>query len=333
MQATKLKIFFQGKELEDTSTMKTFSDLTLQDKLKANIDNMGFDSMTPIQKAVLPYIIKGQDTIGCAQTGSGKTVSFLAPIVNKMLIDGPPQSDSQLPQGVSAPIALIVVPTRELAEQIYKEARKVIHKTGIVVVKVYGGIPIDTQYKHIVSGCDILVATPGRLIDFLKRELISLNSVKFLVFDEADRMLDMGFEDQLREIVFCSDLPSKEKRTNLMFSATFDKNIREIARMFMNDYYFISKAYDQDNTANENIKQQLVYSEENGKVVKLHEILQKIRGSVLSKNKLFIKIIVFLDTKKGVDSLSYFLNKRNYNTISIHGDKSQDNRQVNHIII
>jgi ATP-dependent RNA helicase DDX3X len=268
LETTKLKIFHQGKEIEDTSTMKTFSDLTLHEKLKTNIENMGFDVMTPIQKSVLPFILKGNDTIGCAQTGSGKTVSFLAPIVNKMLIDGPPLSDAQLPQGVSAPIALIVVPTRELAEQIYKEARKIIHKTGIVVVKVYGGIPIDTQYKHIVNGCDILVATPGRLIDFLKRELIVLNSVKFLVFDEADRMLDMGFEDQLREIVFCSDLPPKEKRTNLMFSATFDKNIREIARMFMNDYYFISKAYDQDNSANENITQQLVYADESDKVVR-----------------------------------------------------------------
>ncbi len=285
MEATKLKIFYQGREIEDTSSWKTFSDLTLHEKLKTNIESMGFDKMTPIQRAVLPFIMKNNDTIGCAQTGSGKTVSFLAPIVNKMLIDGPPKTDSQLPQGVSAPVALIIVPTRELAEQIYKEARKVLYKTGIIVVKVYGGIPIDSQYKHIANGCDILVATPGRLIDFLKRDLIYLNSVKFLVFDEADRMLDMGFEDQLREIVFCSDLPSKEKRINLMFSATFDKNVREISRIFMNDYYFVSKTYDQDNTANENIKQQLVYSEENDKIVRLHEILQKIRGSVLSKNR------------------------------------------------
>jgi superfamily II DNA/RNA helicase len=283
MEGTKLKIFFQGKEITESSSLKCFNELSLNDKLKKNIENMGFDAMTPIQRAVLPYILDGHDTIGCAQTGSGKTVSFLAPIVNKMLIDGPPKTDSQLPKGVSAPVALIIVPTRELAEQIYKEARKVLHKTGIVVVKVYGGIPIDTQFNHIVNGCDILVATPGRLIDFLKRDLIYLNSVQFLVFDEADRMLDMGFEDQLREIVFCSDISPKEKRINLMFSATFDKNIREIATMFMNDYYFISKAFDQDNTANENIKQELVYVEENDKVLKLHEILQKIKGSVLSK--------------------------------------------------
>jgi len=284
LETTKLKVFYQEREITETSNLKSFSQLSLQEKLKSNLENMGFDSMTPIQKEVLPYIMKGHDTIGCAQTGSGKTVSFLAPIVNKMLIDGPPETDSQLPHGVSAPVALIIVPTRELAEQIYKEARKIIHKTGIVVVKVYGGIPIDTQYKHIVNGCDILVATPGRLIDFIKRDTIVLNSVKFLVFDEADRMLDMGFEDQLREIVFCSDIPTKEKRINMMFSATFDKNVRDIARMFMNDYYFVSKAYDQENTANENIKQELVYSEDNQKVLKLHETLQKLKGSVLSND-------------------------------------------------
>ena len=246
MENTKLKIYYKEREITENSTLKSFSELSLQEKLKANIQNMGFDLMTPIQKEVLPYILKGHDTIGCAQTGSGKTVSFLAPIVNKMLLDGPPKSDAQLRNGVSAPVALIIVPTRELAEQIYKEARKIIHKTGMIVVKVYGGIPIDTQYRHIANGCDILVATPGRLIDFIKRETIVLSAVQFLVLDEADRMLDMGFEDQLREIVFCSDIPAKEKRTNMMFSATFDKNVRDIAGMFMNDYYFVSKAYDQE---------------------------------------------------------------------------------------
>jgi len=283
LDENKLKIYFHGEEIDESHPAKSFSELSLNEILKKNLENMGFETMTPIQRAVIPYILNGKDTIGCAQTGSGKTVSFVAPIVNKMLTNGPPKTDSQLPPGISAPIALIIVPTRELAEQIFKETRKIIHKTGIIVVKVYGGIPINTQMKQITSGCDILVATPGRLIDFLKRDLIYLNSVQYLVFDEADRMLDMGFEDQLREIVFCSDIQSKEKRINLMFSATFDKNIREIARMFMNDYLFISKELDQDNTTNENIKQELIFADEKDKVLKLHNILQKIQGCVLSK--------------------------------------------------
>jgi ATP-dependent RNA helicase DDX3X len=239
--------------------------------------------MTPIQKAVIPYIIEKKDVMGCAQTGSGKTVSFLAPMINTLLQDGPPKSDVNLPYGVSAPVALILTPTRELCEQIYKEGRKLLHKTGILIVKVYGGVPIDTQIRNVTNGCDILVATPGRLIDFIKRGLINLAAVKFLVFDEADRMLDMGFEDQLRDIIFQSDINAKDQRINMMFSATFTTPVREIAKSFMNEFYFVTSNLDQDNKANENIEQNLICVDEKEKVLKLHEILQQIKGSVISK--------------------------------------------------
>jgi superfamily II DNA/RNA helicase len=237
--------------------------------------------MTPIQQSVIPYLIQGKDVMGCAQTGSGKTVSFLAPIINKMLQDGPPKEDT--PSGISSPIGIILAPTRELAEQIYKEARKLVYKTGILVVKVYGGVPIDTQIRHVTSGCDIIVATPGRLIDFMGRRLIRLSQIQFLVFDEADRMLEMGFEDQLREIIFSSDIPEKQKRINMMFSATFTPQVREIARSFMNEFYFVTSDLDDEIKVNENIEQTLIYAEEEEKVIKLHDILQKIRGSVISK--------------------------------------------------
>lgn len=308
-------------EVKSDCTSKSFSELQLHNQLKKNLEQMGFEFMTPIQRAVIPYVMKGKDVMGCAQTGSGKTVAFLAPIINKMLEDGPPETNelnNSRVLGISAPIALILTPTRELAEQIYKEARKVLHKTGIIVVKVYGGVPIDAQIKHITRGCDILVATPGRLIDFMKRRVIKLNEVKYLVFDEADRMLEMGFEDQLREIIFASDIPGKEKRMNMMFSATFTSQVRSIARSFMNDFYFITSSLDDENNANENIKQELIYVDDKQKILKLHEILQSLKGSV----------IIFLETKRGVDYLTDFLNDRNYNTISIHGDKSQDRRLV-----
>jgi superfamily II DNA/RNA helicase len=245
-----------------------------------NIEKMGFSQMTPIQQSVIPYLVEGKDVMGCAQTGSGKTVSFLAPIINKMLQDGPPKEES--PAGVS-PIGIILAPTRELAEQIYKEARKLVYKTGILVVKVYGGVPIDTQIRNVATGCDIIVATPGRLIDFMGRRIIRLCQIQFLVFDEADRMLEMGFEDQLREIIFSSDIPEKQKRINMMFSATFTPQVREIARSFMNDFYFVTSDLDDEIKVNENIEQTLIYVDEEEKVVKLHEILQKIRGSVISK--------------------------------------------------
>ncbi len=238
--------------------------------------------MTPIQRSVIPYISDDKDIMGCAQTGSGKTVAFLLPILNKMLKEGPPD-DSNLSGRISAPIALILTPTRELAEQIYKEARKVIHKTDMIVAKVYGGVPIDSQLRIMTNGCDILVATPGRLIDLIKRNKVTLSSVKYLVFDEADRMLDMGFEDQLNEIVFMGDIPPKQKRINMMFSATFTSQVRSIAREFMNEYYFFTASLDEENKANENVEQVLIYVSDREKITKLHEVLQSLKGSVISK--------------------------------------------------
>jgi ATP-dependent RNA helicase DDX3X len=139
--------------------------------------------------------------MGCSQTGSGKTIAFLAPIITKMLNDGPPKNEN-ISYGQSAPIVLILVPTRELAEQIYKEARKLVHKTHMEVIKIYGGVAYEGQYNDIRQGADILVAAPGRLIDFLNKGVITLSQVKYFIIDEADRILDMGFEDQLKSIVF-----------------------------------------------------------------------------------------------------------------------------------
>lgn len=281
MTNSNLNVFYNGRKVETKNNFTIFNDLKLNESIMQNIQKMNFNQMTPIQQSVIPYLIEGKDVMGCAQTGSGKTISFLAPIIHQMLLEGPPSVNC--PSGTSSPVALVLCPTRELAEQIYKEARKLLYKTGILVVKVYGGVPIDTQIKHVTSGCDIIVATPGRLIDFMGRKLIYLNQTKFLVFDEADRMLEMGFEDQLREIIFSSDIPEKNDRINMMFSATFTPQVREIARSFMNDFYFITTDLDEDNKANENIEQTLIYVDEEQKVLKLHEILQKIRGSVISK--------------------------------------------------
>jgi ATP-dependent RNA helicase DDX3X len=172
----------------------------INEVLLANLNKCGFTSMTPIQRKVIPLIVDEKDIMGCSQTGSGKTVSFLAPVIDKMLKNGPPE-DKALRPGISAPICLILVPTRELAEQIFIEARKLCYRSGIIVAKVYGGVGYDPQKIALEQGCDIIVATPGRLIDFLSRGCIKLNEVKHLVIDEADRILDMGFEDQLKSII------------------------------------------------------------------------------------------------------------------------------------
>jgi ATP-dependent RNA helicase DDX3X len=143
-------------------------------------------------------------------------------------------------------------------------------------------VPHDVQIKEFKNGCDILVSTPGRLIDYLKSGVVTLSLVKYFIIDEADRILDMGFEPQLQSITFEHDLREKRKRLNLLFSATFTPEVREIAKKFMNDYYFITKNKDEENHVNENIKQVLVQAEEQEKLVKLHTILQQINGSVIS---------------------------------------------------
>ncbi len=181
--------------------------------------------------------------------------------------------------------------------------------------------------RGLKYGCDILVATPGRLLDFIESGLIVLKSVKYLIIDEADRILDMGFEPQLNRIVFEVDLPEKSERQNLMFSATFSDEIKLLAKKFMNECYFVSTY--KDNNANANIKHVLINCNDDQKCLKLHMILQQIEGSVISKG--FHKL-VFLDTKRGVDDLSNYLNNANYNTIAIHGDKSQIKRLVKRFV-
>ncbi len=200
MNTGTLFVSFNGNEIKSNELKEKFSEIGLNKLLLDNFTKMNFEQMTPIQKNVIPIITPGNDVMACSQTGSGKTIAFLAPIVDKMLNEGPPIVD--LENYPSAPVALILIPTRELAEQIYKEARKLLHQTGVQITKIYGGVPHDTQIRELREGTDILVATPGRLIDFLNSKLITLKAVKYLILDEADRILDLGFSDQLNSITF-----------------------------------------------------------------------------------------------------------------------------------
>jgi len=200
MNSGTLNIFFNNNKIENIDVKEKFSEISLNKMLLDNFNKMSFEQMTPIQKNVIPIITPGNDVMACSQTGSGKTIAFLAPIVNKMLNEGFPNVD--LENFPSAPVALILIPTRELAEQIFKEGRKLLHQTGIQITKIYGGVPHDSQIRELREGTDILVATPGRLIDFLNSKLITLKAVKYLILDEADRILDLGFSEQLNSITF-----------------------------------------------------------------------------------------------------------------------------------
>jgi ATP-dependent RNA helicase DDX3X len=198
MDSGTLFVSLNGNKIENTNIKENFKEVGLHEMLLNNLNKMNFEKMTPIQKNVIPIITEGNDVMACSQTGSGKTIAFLSPIVNKMLNEGPPNIN--LENFPSAPVALILIPTRELAEQIYKEGRKLLHQTGVHITKIYGGVPHDSQIRELREGTDILVATPGRLIDFLNSKLITLKAVKYLILDEADRILDLGFSDQLNTI-------------------------------------------------------------------------------------------------------------------------------------
>jgi ATP-dependent RNA helicase DDX3X len=326
-------IFLNNKEIIDdniNNKIVSFKNIDFHPLLQKNITKMKYDIMTPIQKVIIPYILKFKDCLGCAETGSGKTIAFLAPIISLLLKEGPPKEDeeflnpnSKYTNSCSYPVCLVIVPTRELAEQIYVEARKLLYKTGIIVCKCYGGVPTDTQIRELRQGVDIVIGTPGRLNEFIEKKILYLNLIKYLVIDESDRMLDMGFKPQLEDIIIKNNqMAKKEDRINLMFSATIPSEVQKISHQFMKDEcYLITTNKNKENkneyNANENVEQTIYYVEDEDKIMKLHEILQTIEGNV----------IIFLEKKKSVDKLEGFLLNRNYNVIGIHGDKIQIERQ------
>jgi len=329
---THIHIFLKDEEIsnEIQNLSTSFKNIEFHPLLKNNLTKMKYNKMTPIQKIIIPYILQKKDCLGCAETGSGKTVAFLAPIISLLLNQGPPLDDkiylkqnSKYSNSCSYPVCLVLVPTRELAEQIYIESRKLLYKTGIVVTKCYGGVPLDTQIRDLRQGVDIVIGTPGRIIEFIDKKILYLNLVEFLVIDESDRMLDMGFKPQLENIISKNkQMKNKENRINLMFSATIPKEVEEISYEFMkDDCYLISTNKNKYNfngyNANENVEQLIYYVKDEDKIQKLHEILQTTEGNVL----------IFLEKKKSVDKLENFLLSHNYNAIGIHGDKIQSERQ------
>lgn len=183
---------------------------------------------------------------------------------------------------VSYPVVLILVPVRELAEQIFNVAKLLTNNTFIRVTKLYGGVPHDTQTRDLKQGVDIIISTTGRILDFLNSR-ISLSAVKYLIIDEADRLLDMGFEKQLNEILTGHDMTEKSKRQNLLFSATFSKDIQSTVRNALSPNYLLCSNNVEDYVVNDNIEQLFVKVEDKDKPYRLHQILQQCRGTAISK--------------------------------------------------
>ncbi|KAL0346314.1 UNVERIFIED_CONTAM: DEAD-box ATP-dependent RNA helicase 52 [Sesamum radiatum] len=260
--------------------------------------------------------------MACAQTGSGKTAAFCFPIISGIMRGHFPQR----PRGVRTvfPLGLILSPTRELSMQIHEEARKFSYQTGVRVVVAYGGAPINQQLRELERGVDILVATPGRLVDLLERAKVSLQMIRYLALDEADRMLDMGFEPQIRKIVEQMDMPPRGERQTMLFSATFPKEIQRMASDFLSNYIFLTVG--RVGSSTDLIVQRVEFVHESDKRSYLMDLLHAQRANgVQGKQAL---TLVFVETKKGADSLEHWLCLNGFPATTIHGDRTQQEREL-----
>ncbi|KAG7263903.1 hypothetical protein CRUP_021222 [Coryphaenoides rupestris] len=324
--------------------IESFQDIEMGEIVMANIALTRYTRPTPVQKYAIPIIKTKRDLMACAQTGSGKTAAFLLPILSQIFADGP--GDAQAAAKASGqdngkygrrkqyPISLVLAPTRELALQIYDESRKFSYRSRVRPCVVYGGADIGQQIRDLERGCHLLVATPGRLVDMMERGKIGLDFCNYLVLDEADRMLDMGFEPQIRRIVEQDTMPPKGMRQTMMFSATFPKEIQILARDFLEDYIFL--AVGRVGSTSENITQKVVWVEESDKRSFLLDLLnatvlpsevQDNTGDTVEKPGKDSLTLVFVETKKGADALEDFLYREGYACTSIHGDRSQRDRE------
>uniref|UniRef100_A0A336L092 RNA helicase n=2 Tax=Culicoides sonorensis TaxID=179676 RepID=A0A336L092_CULSO len=278
------------------------------DYILSEIKNQGFEKPTIIQAQGWPIALSGRDLVGIAQTGSGKTLAYMLPALVHL------KSQAPLKRG-DGPIALILAPTRELAQQIQKVAIDFGYKVRINNACVFGGAPKGPQIRDLENGAEIVIATPGRLIDFLDRGITNLKRCTYLVLDEADRMLDMGFEPQIRKIM----KQTRPDRQVLMWSATWPKEVRNLAEEFLNNYIQINIG-SKNLSANNNILQIIDVCTDEQKEEKLIRILQEITADQDNKT------IIFTETKVKADNLSRTINRYGWRAIAIHGDKSQQER-------
>lgn len=279
--------------------MATFEDFGLHQQITRALSNMGFEEATPIQTQTIPIALRGQDLIGQAQTGTGKTAAFGIPLLQRL------SEEKEEVQG------LVLAPTRELAVQVAEELNKIAQYKGMRALPIYGGQDIDRQIKALKKKPQIIVATPGRFMDHMRRKTVRLHSIEMVVLDEADEMLNMGFVEDIQTIL--QEIP--ENRQTLLFSATMPKPIQEIAQKFMKNPELV-KIKAKEMTVS-NIQQQYMEVPERQKFDVLCRLLD-IHSPELA--------IVFGRTKRRVDELAEALNKRGYAAEGIHGDLNQAKR-------
>ncbi len=284
---------------------QTFQSLHLIKPILLALDKLGYQQPTPIQEQAIPHVLNHKDLLGCAQTGTGKTAAFAIPILQVLDAKGPSRQRPRIK-------SLILTPTRELAIQIdesFAEYGEFLHLKHTVI---FGGVSQVPQVHQLQKGIDILIATPGRLLDLIQQKIISLADIEIFVLDEADRMLDMGFIHDVRKVIKL--LPAK--RQTLFFSATMPKVIQELADTILTNPVKVSVT--PESTTAETIKQSLYYVDRSSKYQLLADLLL---------NEIDDSVLVFTRTKHGADKLVKILHKRNITAMAIHGNKSQNARQ------
>ncbi|VXB30872.1 RNA helicase [Pseudomonas sp. 8AS] len=282
----------------------TFAALGLIDPLLRALDSLAYRTPTPVQKEAIPAVLKGRDLLAAAQTGTGKTAGFALPLLQKLTLEGGQVASNSVR-------ALVLVPTRELAEQVHQSILQYGQNLPLRTYAVYGGVSINPQMMKLRKGIDLLVATPGRLLDLYRQNAVKFNQLQALVLDEADRMLDLGFARELDQL-FCA-LP--KKRQTLLFSATFSEAIRSMAGELLRDP--VSVEVSPRNAAAQSVKQWLVTVDKKRKSeLFLH----------LYRSQRWDQVLVFVKTRKGVDELEKLLLAAGIAADSIHGDKPQPSR-------
>ncbi len=282
-----------------------FEDLELAQPLLKALTAENYLDPTPIQKQAIPHVLAGRDLLGLAQTGTGKTAAFALPILHKLTIEKKRRT-------AGAPRALILSPTRELAMQIADNCRKYARFTGVKTMAVFGGMPIRRQINNLKHGTDLLVATPGRLLDLVRSRSLSLEKVEYFVLDEADQMMDLGFIHDMRKLAQILPQP----RQTLFFSATMPKAIADLAASFLTDPVEVRVA--PVSATADKVDQKLIYVARNQKTALVQQLI---------KNDNIQKAILFTRTKHGADKVARSLSKDGIECGAIHGNKTQGQRQ------
>jgi ATP-dependent RNA helicase DDX5/DBP2 len=298
------EITVEGRDVP--KPLRSFREASFTDHVLRELERAGFSEPTSIQAQGWPMALKGRDLIGIAETGSGKTLAYLLPAIVHI------NAQPHLAHG-DGPIVLVLAPTRELAVQIQQESVKFGTSSKIKSTCIYGGAPKGPQIRDLQRGVEIVIATPGRLIDMLEARHTNLRRVTYLVLDEADRMLDMGFEPQIRKII----TQIRPDRQTLYWSATWPREVENLARQFLHNPYkvIIGSA---DLKANHAISQIVEVVSEYEKYPRLIKLLEEIMDGS--------RILIFMETKKGCDQVTKQLRMDGWPALSIHGDKSQAER-------